>query len=374
MGHEAEILASRAFVHRGQRLEARALRRRSHYCVQVYDAEGTAAPHVTSEVADEFDEVDQPRVLALLLEIAEQRHRDGEGDDSAATRLLRAQLEAIREETTTRHGPHFVDLYLDLGESESPQVYPDVIEPWLEQNRTTARRLVALGEPSAQHLRRDDLVEDLWRLFALSAVVDRLRLRLTASAPSITPAELDAFLAAVGAARASAPAFHPFWHEIVEVAPDPDLEAPPRILEEVWPGYTIGALMLSRAGVRVAAGRAHLDKTIAETSTLYEAHHRERRPVSNLAQGWGHNSRWRTELRRDYVDANAYVYNVDQPQRDVVVLSEGDGRFELHLERSRVPELSPAEWTELVRHRSFVRCPKPHDDLWPYHARVIERR
>lgn len=278
------------------------------------------------------------------------------------------------DEATAQQGPHFVDLYLGLGESESPQVYPDVIEPWLEQNRATARRLVALGEPSAQHLRGDDLVEDLWRLFALSAVVDSLRLRLFATTPSLSPQDLDAFLAAVGAARASAPTFHPFWHEIVEVVPDADPEAPPRILEEVWPGYTIGALMLARAGVRVAAGRAHLDKTIAETSTLYEAHHRERRPVRNLGHGWGHNSRWRTEFRRDYVDANAYVYSVDQPQRDVVVLSAEDGRFELHLQRSRVPELSPAEWIELVRHRSFVRCPKPHDDLWPYDARVIERR
>lgn len=119
------------------------------------------------------------------------------------------------------------------------------------------------------------------------------------------------------------------------------------LAEEYWPGFMLGPLVMSRAGVRVVS--AEFVKEVAERSTLYWALTRRTRPASDLSHGWGGNSQWRTEHRRDYLIDGTCYYNVDIRDEP----SQNDG-------------LDPSERMELVRHRCFVRSPKPHEDLWPY--------
>jgi len=47
--------------------------------------------------------------------------------------------------------------------------------------------------------------------------------------------------------------FHPLFHEVVVVDVDDDETAPPVLVEELWPGFMMGSLVFTRAGVRVVA-------------------------------------------------------------------------------------------------------------------------
>jgi hypothetical protein len=199
--------------------------------------------------------------------------------------------------------------------------------------------------------------EDLYRLYALSRVEQLLQ-------PGLSPANGDhdgrsgpdglagymEFMEAFGLRRIERAAFHPFFHEIVTVDPAADENAAATVAQEYWPGYMLGPLLISRAGCRISAGRAVIDKQIAEKSTLYWAVQRCGRPTSDLSHGWGSNSSWRTTFRRDYLFDGVCHYNVDA-RRDPRRLSD---------------DLDDSERLELLRFRSFVKCGKPHDDRWPY--------
>ena len=94
-------------------------------------------------------------------------------------------------------------------------------------------------------------------------------------------------------------------------------------------------------------------KDVAEGSTLYWAYRRKNRPYRDLSQGWGSNSQWRTEFRRDYTDGRDFVYNAD-------------GTLDARLPDPAHEDLSPDERVELLINRCFVRTPEPHNDLFPY--------
>jgi hypothetical protein len=158
-----------------------------------------------------------------------------------------------------------------------------------------------------------------------------------------------------GLRRIERSTFHPFFHEIVTVEPHPEPGAPIAMVEEYWPGYILGPLLLTRAGCAVTAGAEQVTKTIAESSTMYWAFARRTRATMDLSVGWGSNSSWRTRFRRDYVLGGLLHYNVD-----------GKGN------RAIDEDLVSAEQLELLRFRSFVRCSKPHDDRFPFHDRHVE--
>jgi hypothetical protein len=113
----------------------------------------------------------------------------------------------------------------------------------------------------------------------------------------------------------------------------------------------LGDMMFSRAGVTVRGGRRYVMKEPAETSCLYWAHWRKHRPTTDLSDGWGSNSQWRTRFRRDYLLDGVYHYNVD-----VDVGHAGE------------PDLSTAQLRELLVNRCFVTEPEPErsGDHWPY--------
>jgi hypothetical protein len=58
-------------------------------------------------------------------------------------------------------------------------------------------------------------------------------------------------------------------------------------------------------------GAHHLDPVHAATSTLHWAWARRHRPVEDLSHGWGSNSQWDTDFRRDYLLPDQLLCNVD---------------------------------------------------------------
>ena len=155
--------------------------------------------------------------------------------------------------------------------------------------------------------------------------------------------------------------FSPFYHEIVNVDHDLGMSTT-EVMETVWPCLMLGPMIFSRAGVRIAANRSQVDKEVAESSTLYWAFRRKNRPFNDLSHGWGSNSQWRTEFRRDYRFGSILYFNVDA-KHDI-------SSWKAHRRNDGVEDdLSDEETIELITHRCFVRTTKPHHDRCPYFQR-----
>jgi len=194
----------------------------------------------------------------------------------------------------------------------------DVLLPWTADNPATLAALQRIGRPEMASVSLAD--DDRWTLYALSRVAELL---IVSSQPPATdpddnpvnqplpPAAYHRFITAIGGHSPPADHFHPFLHEIVAAEQDPDPDLPPALVTSWWPPCVIGSLLLIRGGVTVRAGSRHLDPAVATGSTLYWAWTRRYRPVADLSHGWGHNSQWRTDFRRDYQLPDRLAYNVD---------------------------------------------------------------
>jgi len=176
----------------------------------------------------------------------------------------------------------------------------------------------------------------------------------------ISSEEHVAFVEALGLDVLRPQRFSPFYHEVVQVERAASQFSPVTVLEFKWPCVMLGNMMVSRAGVRVAAGTSLLVAGIADASTLYWTYLRSNRPHQDLSHGWGRNSQWRTAFRRDFIVGDTFYYNVDG-RNDLA--NEGDDEDS---------GLTHSERVELVMHRCFVRCTKPHADLWPYDDRLVQ--
>lgn len=113
-------------------------------------------------------------------------------------------------------------------------------------------------------------------------------------------------------------------------------------------------MMFCRAGVRIRGGERYVRKDLAEHSRLYWAFVHYNRHAVDSSHGWGHNSQWSTNFRRDYVDNDAYYYNVD-------------GGRDIHAETIEVssepnemsnPLLTLPMRIELLTNRCFIRTPE----------------
>jgi hypothetical protein len=144
--------------------------------------------------------------------------------------------------------------------------------------------------------------------------------------------------------------FHPFYHEIVAVEGAPDAAEPISLVGTVWPGFMLGQLMFCRAGVRVHGGTDHVRKAVAEESALFWTYRRNNRPTSDRSHGWGHNSQWSTEFRRDYDGETTFYYNVDG---DYDVLQRGEAPGPAISEHAAV-SLPRAQAIELVTNRCLI--------------------
>ncbi len=195
------------------------------------------------------------------------------------------------------------------------------------------------------------------RLYALTRCFDQLITRATAIAPSAEAAHLTQLAEALGLEVQTPTTVHPFDCELHGVIQADDPSKPPSLDTVHWPAMLLGPLLILRAGVTITVGAEHIDKTVAETSTLYWCHCRNR-PTEDQSAGWGSNSQWRTAHRQDYAFDDAYYYNVIDP-------------------KSLPPwgsDIDPAYAQDLLRHRCFIRPVQAEEELYPYHESLVEAR
>jgi hypothetical protein len=245
-----------------------------------------------------------------------------------------------------------------------------VLEPWVKNNVEAGAFLREFGDRKGDPIPVSD-IDELIELYALSRVSDillqnfqshyRADPRLMERRFRLTVEEYATAFQMLGFRPLTIDSYTPVLHEIVEVIPSDDPDQPIELLEQRWPTLMLGNMVFARAGVAVIGGERHINKEIAETSTLFWAYHRVDRPVEDLSVGWGHNSQWATRFRRDYVvDGKAYL-NVDgksgtaAEDRTLTALREKLGNHA----------------NELLLYRCFVVSDVPNArDLWPYDERM----
>ena len=229
----------------------------------------------------------------------------------------------------------FRELFNELHEAKSWQVAP-LLYDWSSRN-------AAILEPLRQFQRFNALghfypVErgELESFYALSRVCDILLLPFQSGECwfNLHREQFVDFWQTLGIAAREPRDYHPFWCEIVACENIEDDNAPPRIEEILWPALTWGDLLICRAGARVCAGRNWLNGDVAASSPLYFAYQRNSRKARDLSHGWGSNSQWGTDFRRDYVWNEHYVFNADG------ALNHQSAPF--------LQNLSAHQWTELL--------------------------
>lgn len=260
----------------------------------------------------------------------------------------------------------FRSLHYDLLQYEGKNTFVDVLAPWLEKNPEEIEWLKSIRKISGESIPKmsDD---DLRWLYAASRVTELLVLHFQKGradgndwpGPLISEDELASFSQSLGLEVIRPDKYSPFHHEIVELICSSDPTQGPKVTKHHWPCLMLGPLLFMRAGATVSAGSSIMHPEIAASSTLYWAFRRKNRPHQDLAQGWGHNSSWRTDFRRDYHVGDTFHFNVD-----------GDIDLSKLPRESRDEDgLDPDERIELVVNRCFITVAKDHTDLYPYYDR-----
>jgi hypothetical protein len=272
--------------------------------------------------------------------------------------------------STVDSGPGLTALLAEISDHPGPVVPADAALGWVSDHPAALESLRPVGRPTAYQWRlgtrdqRDPLQVTLWELATLSRVLDLMIAPYQPpgshpgyAGPLPEPGTYPRFAAATGLTRIAEDAFHPFFHEIVSVEPADDPDEPIGLLDEAWPGYLLGTLLVARAGVRVRAGAANAVAAVATRSRLHWAwwrRHRDTHPFGADRLG-------RDGFRRDYRAVDGLYYNVDgQPES----VRSGCGE----------PPLSSAERLELLRHRCVLRRPEAAAAAWPWagHLRYCE--
>ena len=254
----------------------------------------------------------------------------------------------------------WADLFWTLHEYDGANAYEDVLYRWLWHNFDECRWIGEFQRRTNENW-ASATDEDLCRLYAMFRVTSILLLSFQADrsqgidyqGPAITIEDFQLFHEQLGFHVPDATAYHPFFHEIVCVTQAPNEDAPFQVEECAWPCLMLGNLMFCRAGSTITGGLSHVVKEVTESSTLYWTYRRKDRPCEDLSHGWGHNSQWRTRLRRDYRTANPYHFNVDGDKS----LNDCEGIID---------DLPVATMIELVRNRCVIKTRIDASDLDPY--------
>lgn len=281
-------------------------------------------------------------------------------------------------------------LFDALAAYQGDAVVADLLVPWADASRAQlARELAPVAHPYARQpparewRSNQSLVELDWTLYALSRVIDVLLLGHQPVARSdgvvaadefarasdrvpffISSSDLADFVGRLGIRLEEPLAFHPVFHEIVELIED-DACRRPAVERLHWPCLRVNELVLQRAGVTLRCARSFARRPWADSSTLYWAFRRRYRSTSDLSLGWGHNSEWRTRFRRDYATPDRIVYNaggstpVDGPDP-----------------RDEPPDPVPLPASlrrQLLMHRCFLPEPPADADPMPYSWTLTER-
>ena len=238
---------------------------------------------------------------------------------------------------------------------------------WIERNPGEVEWLQAFRSHSGPTVPVS--TEDLWRLYALSRVIQLLTLpfqrgRADGSAwagPEITASDLSSFVGDLGMTVVAPEHFSPFDCEIVTAVQGAERDQPIALTEIHWPALMLGDMLIARAGVSIIGGANWFDATIASTSMLYWALRRKTRPYEDQSHGWGGNSQWRTAFRRDYRVGSKLYYNVE-------------GKYDLADSEPPAREGNPLtrqERIELLTNRCFIVTAKHSAEVWPYDDRIV---
>jgi hypothetical protein len=203
-------------------------------------------------------------------------------------------------------------------------------QEWMADLARRAESVARLDETMPVEPETDDLLETLWELYAASRVRDVLLLAhqpgpagnsvreldeaLGRNQPGFLPVpvgQIAQFFAVIGCQPVTRASFDPILHEIITCEADDEPDAPIQVTGHAWPALMIGELVFARAGTHVRAGSAHAVPGIADRSTLHWEYWRRHRTTSDGSFWWGHNSQWKTQLRRDYVTSRGHVYDFD---------------------------------------------------------------
>ncbi len=220
----------------------------------------------------------------------------------------------------------------DLGEGEDATELLGFAaeQEWMEDLARRAASVARLDHTMPAEPGTDELHETLWQLYAASRVRDVLLLAhqpdpaddsvreldqaLHREQPGFLPVPADQvtrFFARIGAQPVTKASFDPILHEIISCEAVDQPNAPIQVTGQAWPALIIGELVFTRAGVHVRAGSAHALPGVADRSTLHWEYWRRHRTTSDGSFWWGHNSQWRTSLRRDYITSRGHVYDYD---------------------------------------------------------------
>jgi hypothetical protein len=110
----------------------------------------------------------------------------------------------------------------------------------------------------------------------------------------------------------------------------------------------IGELVFTRAGVHVRAGSEYAVPGVADRSELSWEYWRRHRITDDRSFWWGHNSQWKTELRRDYITSRGHVYDFD-------AFSSGFGRRGRSLADDSAVQPLTAEQASVIKNRCYLR-------------------
>lgn len=261
----------------------------------------------------------------------------------------------------------FVELFDALCRHRGRDAYADVLLPWLNSNKEQIDWLEDLCQRAATDW-RTATTEELCRLYALSRVTSIMLLRFQTGradgtdylGPSVSIDDFQRFHEQLGFTIVDHDDYHPFFHEILTVHATRNNDAQIVLADYAWPCLMLGDMSYCRAGVIVEGGSNHVNKSIAESSTLYWTYRRKDRPYRDLSQGWGHNSQWRTEFRRDFHRSKKFHFNVD-------------GNQSLNAHSTPVEDMPRTAMVELVRNRGMIYTDVGDDsDLFPYDYTYLE--
>jgi hypothetical protein len=231
----------------------------------------------------------------------------------------------------------------------------------------------------------EDLCGTLWQMYAASRVRDVLLLAHQPGPADDSVRELDEalgrrqprfrsvpvdqvtqFFASMGCRPVTDTSFDPILHEIITCEPDCDADAPIQVTGHAWPALMIGELVFTRAGIHVRAGSLHAVPGIEDRSTLHWEYWRRHRITSDGSFFWGHNSQWKTELRRDYITSRGRVYDFD-------ALSSYSRRIRQTLTGDSAPQPLTADQASFIKNRCQLRTNDKPDFHYLNHG-IDERR
>jgi hypothetical protein len=240
-------------------------------------------------------------------------------------------------------------------------------QEWMADLARRAESVARLDDTWPVEPENDDLLETLWKLYAASRVRDalllahqpgpadgcvrELDLALGRKQPGFRPVPVDQitqFFAAIGCQPVTAASFDPILHEIITCHAAAEPDAPIQVTGHAWPALMIGELVFTRAGTHVRAGSEHAVPGVADRSTLHWEYWRRHRTASDGSFWWGHNSQWRTELRRDYITDRGHVYDFD-------ALSSFSHRRRLSLAGDGAQQPLTADQASFIKNRCQLR-------------------